>query len=252
MMQENFERIIKKMRERERERERERGGGRGRLVTMNYSESNESGGGMREPLLDRGRAGEDEDQDIEGLMQNVVGYEYRTGAGDSSTSNSSHSSPSRSYANGDCEIKEQIRGMKKNSLVRISASVPEENGDYARHSPFSERNSAGQVSLQSPNVPRFSRQTSGAGGAAQRKARRSSSIAFKSIESFKSVISKGKSRGTVALLSFHVVLTAVWATLGACFYCWRLVSLNFFFFGFFPFSSPPVLLEKKSRRSDVY
>merc|ERR1712188_199795 len=210
----------------------ERGGGRVRLVTMNYSESNESGGGMREPLLDRVRVDEDQ-QDIEGLMQNVVGYEYRTGAGDLSASNSSQSSPSRSYANGDCEIKEQIRGMKKNSLVRISASVPEENGNYARHSPFSERNSAGQVSLQSPNVPRFSRQTSGAGGAAQRKTRRSSSIAFKSIESFKSVISKGKSRGTVALLSFHVVLTAVWATLGACFYCWRLVSLNFFFFGFF-------------------
>ena len=61
----------------------------------------------------------------------------------------------------------------------------------------------------------------GTSGTSRTRMKRSQSIVSLARDGAQSVL---ESRGTVALLSFHVCLTALWAILGAFYYMWRLVS----------------------------
>ena len=148
---------------------------------------------MEEPLLDRGAArssgaGEDGDHEMGKRMKNVV-----------SSSREGNADPSSS------DIGEQIRDMQNNFLVGMTRDGGGLEEDLRRRS----------EGLQPAE---------GTSGTSRTRMKRSQSIVSLARDGAQSVLESTKSRGTVALLSFHVCLTALWAILGAFYYMWRLVS----------------------------
>ena len=141
-----------------------------------------------------GRTGEEGES--QGGLRNVVDFARTNGAPDHS----------------DSDIKDQIRDMQNNFLARISY------GREHQLQPASSR--ASDTSDSAPSTPTHRRHEATHDGVGRH--RRRASIVSMAMGGAQSMVSKGKKRGTVALLSFHICLTAVWAILGACFYCWRL------------------------------
>ena len=123
--------------------------------------------------------------------------------------------PSSTQESADEEIKDQIRDMQDNFLVRMSRTVDRVTPSTAGSlEPAGAAKTANTQQLQYEKAPLL------------RRMKRATSVISQGYNNFSLWKKPVKPKGTVALLFFHIILTALWAIIGACYYSWRLVSKN--------------------------
>ena len=118
----------------------------------------------------------------------------------------------------DDEIKDQIRDMQDNFLVRMSRTKHLEEEPRGRWNWNQQQNEIATV------VDAETREDARNGPPSTVEKMKRGMKKVATVISIENAISKPvKAKGTMALFAFHMLLTALWAIIGASYYCWRLV-----------------------------
>lgn len=117
----------------------------------------------------------------------------------------------------DDEIKDQIRDMQDNFLVRMSRTKHLEEEPRGRWNWNQQQNEIATV------VDAETREDARNGPPSTVEKMKRGMKKVATVISIENAISKPvKAKGTMALFAFHMLLTALWAIIGASYYCWRL------------------------------